>query len=465
MAMNTKVIRNTIIVTLGFMLIVLVGVFFGFGGQTTAAAETSYSESGNGPSDFLIYETIKAFQIDSSSSFEVYYKDESGKRQYEWIGFDLYSSLNSENGDILNNRSSLRVSCNQKRGDGSIWAEIELSILDNFDDGKIGESFGLRGYVVDSVDVYSIGWDGDGRFPEDYWGRKIGSFTSRSDTATLSYSVNDILEPKNTRIALYYNMRPGTDLPPCSVRFDACVGGVMLPSITVEWGSALSEEQLPQPTRNGYVFNGWLFGIYKKPYTDQAIYEDTTLYASWIRNMFVVNYITGFEDITRSSINVGFGVVLNKKQLPILSHAGYNFNGWLIGGKPYDSDPITEDTDLVADWSILRCAVTFRADGEIFKQFEVDYGTDLAGLLENPEFAHYTVYFIEGVEPEPNEPIIVKNDITVELGYDSTGNDIMDKLRDKWPIVLGGVLGGLAVMCFVGFLLKVISKRYRPGRK
>ena len=81
-------------------------------------------------------------------------------------------------------------------------------------------------------------------------------------------------------------------LPSNTVTFDANGGTCETESAETQSG-VHTLAQLPEPTRTGYTFTGWIDADGNPITTDTLITEDTTLYAQWILN----NYTLTVEDL------------------------------------------------------------------------------------------------------------------------------------------------------------------------
>jgi len=79
---------------------------------------------------------------------------------------------------------------------------------------------------------------------------------------------------------------------------------------------------------------------------------------------------------------------------------GYTFVGWFLpDGTQYTNQAITANTTLTARFAIIRCTITFIVNGEVYRYYECDYGTNLSELLAQQ--VDPTQYSVEG-EYSPN---------------------------------------------------------------
>lgn len=124
---------------------------------------------------------------------------------------------------------------------------------------------------------------------------------------------------------------------------------------SVTYGDLVDEPE--NPTRDGYLFNGWNLNGERFSFTT-PITGDITLYAQWIAVSdedtywhIVFNAVGGSSEF--SSANVLDG---NSIELPEAVRDGYVLDGWYDGdrlvGQPGDSYTPTSDATLVAKWTV-----------------------------------------------------------------------------------------------------------------
>lgn len=147
-----------------------------------------------------------------------------------------------------------------------------------------------------------------------------------------------------------------------TVTFDTN-GGTPIDSQSITDGDTVEEPKAP--TKDGYVFSGWLED--GKPYDfSTPVTSDITLTAQWEKAapaVHVVSFDTG-KGTPVPSQNVTDGDKATEPDMPTLE--GYEFTGWLLDGQPYDfSTPATGDITLTAEWvkTPVNHTVTFDTDG------------------------------------------------------------------------------------------------------
>ena len=135
-----------------------------------------------------------------------------------------------------------------------------------------------------------------------------------------------------------------------TITFDT-KGGSKIDSITIGKDTELT---LPkEPTRDGYVFKGWVDKNETPIYNKVLLAEDTTLYAVWEKdatnNKITITFDTkGGSKIESITISKDTELVLPKEP----TRDGYVFKGWVDKNETpiYNKVLLAEDTTLYAVW-------------------------------------------------------------------------------------------------------------------
>ena len=135
-----------------------------------------------------------------------------------------------------------------------------------------------------------------------------------------------------------------------TITFDT-KGGSKIDSITINKDTELT---LPQdPTRDGYVFKGWVDKNETPIYNKVLLAEDTTLYAVWEKdetsNAITITFDTkGGSKINSITMNKDTELILPKEP----TRDGYVFKGWVDKNETpiYNKVLLAEDTTLYAVW-------------------------------------------------------------------------------------------------------------------
>lgn len=135
-----------------------------------------------------------------------------------------------------------------------------------------------------------------------------------------------------------------------TITFDT-KGGSIIDSITIGKDTELT---LPKdPTRDGYIFKGWVDKNETPIYNKVLLAEDTILYAVWEKDETSNTIIITFDTKGESKIN---SITINKDTELILpkdpTRNGYVFKGWVDKNETpiYNKVLLAENTTLYAIW-------------------------------------------------------------------------------------------------------------------
>ncbi len=155
---------------------------------------------------------------------------------------------------------------------------------------------------------------------------------------------------KTTKYVCYMNDVEKDIKEAITITFDTN-GGSIIDSITIGKDTELT---LPKdPTRDGYVFKGWVDKNETPIYNKALFTEDTILYAVWekdeISNTITITFDTkGGSKINSITINKDTELILPKDP----TRDGYKFKSWVDKNETsiYNKALFTEDTILYAVW-------------------------------------------------------------------------------------------------------------------
>lgn len=146
-----------------------------------------------------------------------------------------------------------------------------------------------------------------------------------------------------------------------TVSFDSN-GGSDVDSQQVEYKDTVSQPD--NPTLDGYTFQGWTLD--GDPYDfNTPVTSSITLKALWSKNTPVAKkHTVTFDSGKGSKVDsqtVKEGDPVSKPDNP--TREGYTFNGWLLGGDPYDfTTPVMQDLTLTASWTKNKSTYTVKFD-------------------------------------------------------------------------------------------------------
>ena len=137
---------------------------------------------------------------------------------------------------------------------------------------------------------------------------------------------------------------------------------------TVSSGTVIKEEDLPNPIRTGYTFDGWFTAEGGKFEFTTPIKADTNLYAHWEAVEYKVTLRGEGVNLDPNPIEVAFGTELlwgtENAPLPVPVRGGYTFEGWYL-----DADFSTTakgtfmpayDITLYAKWEATEYSIVFK---------------------------------------------------------------------------------------------------------
>ena len=186
------------------------------------------------------------------------------------------------------------------------------------------------------------------------------------------YDFNKEVMEDITLVAQWKEKKSGK--PEFTVTFDSDGGTPVATQIVEDGGTAT--EPPAKPTKANYDFVEWQLNGTKYEF-NTLVTENITLVAKWKKKTSVEQEFTVTFDAAGGTFKNGSEqrkievekdqpIPLDQREEPIW--AGYQFKGWLLGGKDYDLDTkVTEDITLVAKWEekigVTEYTVTFDSKG------------------------------------------------------------------------------------------------------
>lgn len=142
-----------------------------------------------------------------------------------------------------------------------------------------------------------------------------------------------------------------------NVTFNANGGNVSQSTKTVIYGSTYGE--LPTPTRDNYVFDGWYTAASGgTKITSSTVFNstnDVTLYAHWTPKKFTVTFNANGGSVSTSSKTLSYGDAIGTLPTPTRDH--YTFNDWYTaasGGTKITSSTVfsgSSNVTVYAQWT------------------------------------------------------------------------------------------------------------------
>ena len=195
------------------------------------------------------------------------------------------------------------------------------------------------------------------------------------------------------------------------------------------------------PTKEGYVFKGWVTGqdgdqLTALPETMGT--ENITAYAAWEFKQVTVKYVS--DGVEVSSKTVPYGSSMNATIPADPAKEGYTFAGWFdaegISAHSYTTVP-AEDITFTAKW-LKDGNVKYVVDGKTFKEYPVKEGDPIPVPEEEPKKFGYK---FTGWAPEAPEAMGTEN-LVFEAQFE------LDKEFITY-VVGGTAIAGAVIACLL----------------
>ena len=149
-----------------------------------------------------------------------------------------------------------------------------------------------------------------------------------------------------------------------------------------------SEFELPEPTREGFKFDGWYNGSSKVTSGIWMFTEDITLVAKWIP-IYSVSFEVNGGVLDAPFMDIVYGT---EYVLPTPTRTGYTFDGWYLGNERiYDGVwNYEENLVLSAKWTANSYTVYFDKNGGTLSSSYITVTYDRSYSLPTPSKTGYT---------------------------------------------------------------------------
>ena len=141
----------------------------------------------------------------------------------------------------------------------------------------------------------------------------------------------------------------------------------------IELGATIT--LIAAPTKEGYTFSGWQCSYTTMPDNDVEITGTFQI------NSHTITYKLDGE--VYKEFSADYGTTINLIAAP--TKAGYTFSGWQ---SDYTTMP-DNDVEITGTFQINTHTITYKLDGEVYKEFSADYGTTIT-LIATPTKEGYT---------------------------------------------------------------------------
>ena len=154
------------------------------------------------------------------------------------------------------------------------------------------------------------------------------------------------------------------------------VDGEVVKEETLDFGTTITAPE--NPTKVGHTFTGWT------PAVDTTVpSHDVTYTAQFAVNQYTITFDTdGGSEIT--PVTQDYNTAVTAPSDP--TKTGYTFTGW---DKEIPTTIPAEDITIKALWTINRYKLTYKVDGEVYKQYDVEYNASITPEAA-PEKEGYT---------------------------------------------------------------------------
>lgn len=175
------------------------------------------------------------------------------------------------------------------------------------------------------------------------------------------------------------------------------VDGVEYHRALVEYGSAIT--LIAAPTKEGYTFSGWS----EVPETMPA--GDITVTGSFTVNNYTITYMVDGEVYKTESLAYGSAVTA----IAAPAKEGHTFSGWSGVPATMPANDVTISGHFVTD----AYTVTYMVDGEVYKTFQVAYGTEIPTVEVPSKEGHTFRGWSEIPGTMPAEDVIISGAFTI----------------------------------------------------
>ena len=157
-------------------------------------------------------------------------------------------------------------------------------------------------------------------------------------------------------------------------------GGSKVESQEVKYGRLVTRPA-DEPTRTGYLFDGWYMNGEPFPFNSYQVYDDLTIQARWKANNLTVTFDPNGGTVEYNTKVITYGV---SYVLPTPERANYVFDGWYLDETvlcPQSGtwDFAKSDITLVARWAGTVADITLAGDENVSikePNVQLSYGSD-----------------------------------------------------------------------------------------
>lgn len=146
------------------------------------------------------------------------------------------------------------------------------------------------------------------------------------------------------------------------------------------------------PTKEGYIFDGWLKDG-KKITTDQELITKNTIFeACWIKDVVNVTFDLGFDEKVTKEYEKGTNVLLFTPE-----RKGFTFLGWTLDDEIIEEFTPYTDVTLKALWQKNIYHLRYYDSDVLLKDVEINYLDEIKDFIPQKEGYHFIGWYSDNV--------------------------------------------------------------------
>ena len=190
-------------------------------------------------------------------------------------------------------------------------------------------------------------------------------------------------------------------------------GGTVATANPTEYTIESEAITLNNPTREGYTFAGWIGTDLTEAAATVTIVKGSmgnrSYTATWTVNQYTMTFKFGGNGQENVVLMQDYGTALTAPE--VNAWTGHTFKAW---SPEVPATVPAEDMTFTAQWDVNKYKLTFKVDGEIYSQTDVEYGAAIV-VPENPTKTGYTFTAWDAAIPEtmPAEDLTFNAQFTI----------------------------------------------------
>ena len=266
----------------------------------------------------------------------------------EYSGFK-----NDETADILNKKPVLTTSVTSSSEPGTFDIVASGAEAQNYEISYV------KGTLTINPGVYKLIYKVDGEVYKTYDVVYGDAITPEPEPTKEGYTFSGWSEIPETMPAHDVTVTGSFSIN--SYKLTYTVDGEVYKTYDIEYGATITPEA--EPTKEGYTFSGWS----TIPETMPA--HDVTISGTFIINKYKLTYVVDGE--VYKTYEMEYGATITPETEP--SKEGYTFSGW-------STIPVTmpaHDVTVIGTFSINSYKLIYTVDGEVYKTYDIEFGATI----------------------------------------------------------------------------------------